>query len=213
VADLNKEDLPRNEYDLIWANGALHHIRELDVVIPKFYDALKPGGLFVANEYVGPNYQQIGLRQQEIVNAVKHLLPKELCRKNILIKAGNFHFLTRVLRALQRKIRSVYRSDNVAYEQIWEPFSVEHFLRVDPSEGVNSEKILPLLRQHFDEMDVRYYDGSVLMYALDEEFYENYDPDNPDHKTFLQLLFHIEDALIATGEIARDNAHIMCRKR
>jgi hypothetical protein len=57
-----------------------------------------------------------------------------------------------LLRALQRKIRSVYRSDNVAYEQISEPL-----------------KILPLLRQHFDEMDVRYYDGSVLMYALDEE--------------------------------------------
>jgi ubiquinone/menaquinone biosynthesis C-methylase UbiE len=212
VADLNKEALPRNEYDLIWANGALHHIKELDVVIPKFHDALKPGGLFVANEYIGANYQQIGLRHQEIVNAVKHLLPKQLCRKNILLKAGNFYFLTRALRAFQRKISSLYKSDNAAYEQIWEPFSIEHFLHIDPSEGVNSEKIIPVLRRHFEDMEVRYYDGSVLMYALDEEYYDNYDPNNPHHNTLLELLFHIEDALIAIGELSRDNAHIICRK-
>jgi ubiquinone/menaquinone biosynthesis C-methylase UbiE len=213
VGDLNKEDLPRNEYDLIWANGALHHIRELDAVIPKLYAALKSGGILVANEYVGPNYQQIGLRQQEIVNAVKHLLPEELCRKSTLLKVGNHYLLTRILRAFQRKLSSLYKSDNVAYEKIWEPFSIEHFLRVDPSEGVNSEKIIPLLHQHFEDIKVKYYDGSVLMYALDDKFYDNYNVTNPHHKTLLELLFQIEDTLIAIGELSRDNAHIICRKK
>ena len=45
VADLNQDDLPAGEFDLIWANGALHHISNLDVVIPKLHVALKDGGI------------------------------------------------------------------------------------------------------------------------------------------------------------------------
>jgi ubiquinone/menaquinone biosynthesis C-methylase UbiE len=80
-ADLNEYTLPENEYDLIWANGALHHILKLEEVIPNLYKSLKHGGYLISNEYVGPNYQKTKERQQELVNAIKHLLPDELCRK------------------------------------------------------------------------------------------------------------------------------------
>ncbi len=89
---------------------------------------------------------------------------------------------------------------------------MEDFLAKDPSECVGSHLVIPALRKHFDHVDVRYFNGSILLHALDATFYENFDPRDPKHVTALQMLFDIEDTLAATGEIAQDNAHIICRK-
>lgn len=213
TADINKEGLPPDEFDIIWANGALHHIRDLEVVIPRLKNALKTGGFLISNEYVGSNYQQLGARQQEIINAVRHLLPGDLCRKSFLQgkRPGGNSVFSKGLRYLQRKLDTLYPNANI-YGKIWAPLTRDHFLRTDPSECVNSERIIPELRKHFTDMDVKYYDGSILMYALDAKFYQNYNADNPVHGKLLDLLFRIEDTFIASGELPRDNAHIICRK-
>ncbi len=78
VADLNSCELPTEAFDVIWANGALHHMADPDALAPRLYRALRPGGYLVANEYVGPDYQQVGLRQTELINATRLLLPPEL---------------------------------------------------------------------------------------------------------------------------------------
>lgn len=90
--------------------------------------------------------------------------------------------------------------------------SIEEFLKQDPSESVNASNIIPTLAKHFNNMEVKYFDGSVLYYALDEHFYNNFDSNNPKHRTILEMLFKIEDDLIASGEIGRHNAHIICKK-
>lgn len=208
VADLNIAELEENKYDLIWANGALHHIKELNTVIPKLYKSLKPGGMLVANEYVGPNYYQISERQQEIINAVKHLLPEELIGKSPI--QTDHSFLGRVYRFIQRKLKS--GKDNSIYGQLYERNSVDHFLKTDPSEGINSSNIIPSLNASFSDVDIHYYDGSILLYALDQTFYQNFDSSNLKHRALLDMLFKVEDALIESGELHRDNAHIICRK-
>lgn len=219
VADLNTEKLPKKEYDIIWANGALHHIRDLDTVIPKLLDALKDDGILIANEYVGPNYQQIGVRQQEIINAVRHLLPEELCGKDAVLpqRPRGSSLRCRGIRYVRRvmaKILSRLVGDQEgAYAKIYEPLPLAHFMETDPSECVDSENIVRVLKRHFSDIDVRYYDGSILSYALDRKFYDNYDAQNPKHKMVLDMLFRIEDTMIAAGELSRDNAHIICRKK
>ena len=97
-------------------------------------------------------------------------------------------------------------------EILWEQPPVEYFLATDPSEGVNSNNIIPILKKHFDVVDVKYFNGSILYYALDSAFYDNYDANNASHRAILQMLFDIESTLAATGEINQDNAHIICRK-
>ncbi len=186
VADLNNSTIKENHFDLIWANGALHHIEQLNTVIPMLYRALKPGGYLISNEFVGPRYQQIPLRQQEIINTVRHMLFPEFRREP---------------------------ERNNIFGQMWQMKPVEYFLRTDPSECVNSQNIIPTLQKHFDYLDVKYFDGSIIMYALDSQFYHNFDFNNEKHKKFLELLFQIEDTFIEAGEIGRDNAHIICKKR
>lgn len=77
-ADINHLQLPAASCDLVWANGALHHITRLEHVLEQVHTALKPGGILVACEYVGPNHQNLPTRQRELVNAVSYLLPPEL---------------------------------------------------------------------------------------------------------------------------------------
>ena len=210
VADLNSVHLPRDEYDLIWANGALHHIEQSDKVISKLYASLRDGGYLVANEYVGPKYQQIGERQQELVNAAKHLLPADLRGKVIWPWPHGSSVLSKGIRFIRRRIGQRWR--NPVYEHLWERQPVEDFLSSDPSECVGSHLVIPTLMKHFDHVDVRYFNGSLAFYALDDTFYEHFDRRNPRHTAALQMLFDLEDALVSSGELSQDNAHIVCRK-
>ena len=211
VADLQKEMLPENTYNLIWANGALHHIQDLDSVIPMLYASLKHGGYLISNEYVGPNYMQITPRHEELVNAVKHLLPLEL-RENSLqcyqnaktMKTKGYYLVKHLLSQKERLLGS---------GTIWKKPSVSFFLKNDPSECINSEMIIPTLKNVFDDVDVRYFNGSILFFALGSAFYNNFDLNNPRHQHLLNLLFETEDTLVKNGEIPNIHAHIICKKR
>jgi peptidoglycan/xylan/chitin deacetylase (PgdA/CDA1 family)/ubiquinone/menaquinone biosynthesis C-methylase UbiE len=183
VADMNHEKFPENEYDIIWANGALHHVEDLDNVIGMLRNALKPGGYLISNEYVGPNYQQLSKRQQEIINAAKHLLYPE------------------------------FRKPCDPFGKAWEMPSVEKFLKTDPSECINSSQIVPLIKKHFEDVEVKHFHGSIIFYLLDSHFYDNFDFNNPKHRRLLEMLFELEDMFIEAGDISSDNAHIICRKK
>ncbi|MCG8524832.1 MAG: class I SAM-dependent methyltransferase [Opitutales bacterium] len=209
-ADLNERDLPGEEYDIVWANGALHHIEKLDVLIPKLYGALKPGGILVTNEYVGPNYQQVDERRQEFINSVKHLLPEDLRSKSIFRKPRLRGKLLAIIETIRKKLDPVLTKS--VYEPLWEVRPQSYFMMTDPSEGVNSERIIPTLREFFKSVEVFPYNGSILFYALDKKFYDNFELDNPKHQAVLEMLFAIEDKLLAAGEMGSDNAHIVCRK-
>lgn len=211
VSDMNHERLPHDEYDLIYANGALHHIANLESVIPIIYNAVRPGGYLVANEYVGPRYKQIGTRQQEFVNAVKPLLPPELRTRIVRPIPYGLSIVARAIRYARRKLEGVVCNQQV-YGALWWRLTVAQYIATHPSECVRSDKIIPTLKQHFDEVEVRFYNGSILCYALDPEFYNNVDIRNKNHQVILQMLFHIEDALAATGEIGQDNAFMVCKK-
>jgi SAM-dependent methyltransferase len=55
TADINRIDLPAEHYDLITFVSSLHHVERLEHVLQQCHKALRPGGLFYAQEYVGPN--------------------------------------------------------------------------------------------------------------------------------------------------------------
>jgi ubiquinone/menaquinone biosynthesis C-methylase UbiE len=211
VSDLNKNAMGNNEYDLIWANGALHHIKDLKFVISNIYNALKPGGYLVSNEYVGPNYQQIGKRQEEIIRAVISLLPNNMKRNCKYHIDYSDKSLTNLIKSFAKAILNKIETCK-GNKTVWSKPTIEYFLKTDPSECINSSRIIPILKNTFDDVNVRYFNGSILFYALESEFYANYDFNNIKHKMLLELLFNIEDTFIDMGELIPDNAHIICSK-
>lgn len=197
VADINVYDLPTEEYDLIWANGALHHIENLELVLNKLYKSLKKGGFFVCNEYVGPRYQQPGFQQQVLINTLRKLMPKSLSE----IKTDS----------MKNKIRHVYHKIKNP-DHYFRPLPVEWFLKHDPSEGISSEKIIPALKKRFKDIDIHPFGGTLLYFAFDETFYDNFDFGNAEHREYLEFAFDFERSLIDSQLIQSDNVHIICRK-
>jgi hypothetical protein len=206
---------------LIYANGALHHIQNLEHLVAQIYRALKLGGIFVCNEYVGPNYQQISVRQQEIVNAVLHLIPPQYRS----VGDSTYYPLFFQKSRLRRALFKIYRAaSNIAirgisgrqkplfrFGKLWEERSAIIKER-DPSESVRSGEIIGILKATFKQLDIRYYNGSVLYYALDKKFFETCNPANPHDRELLNLLITIEKTLIDVGELSSDNAHIIAKK-
>jgi len=219
VADLNEVDLGVEEYDLVWANGALHHIAKLENLAAAVHRALKPGGVLVANEYVGPNRRNIPLRQREIINAAIHLIPPRLRTIDEGSYVPPFFRQTKWLRLLYKLYRMVSLQPYVRrqvgpgakhfyFGKVWdEPSALAR--RIDPSECVRSHDIIPVLQGSFARVDIRYYNGSVLFYALERHFYEHYDDRNPHDRSLLETLITVEQHAIRAGEISPDHAHIL----
>lgn len=249
VADLNNHILEPEKYDLVYANGALHHLSRLEHVIGQVYRALKPGGILVANEYIGPKYQQLPLRQREIINSVIHLIPSkyraiteetyvpvsfrypiwkrgifELYRLLTLQDSGidvsalkpdanwPYHKIWLLsLFKLIKRIMPVKKRKSYRYGKVWDEMS-KLIKSVDPSECVRSDEIIPIMQNYFQDIDIRYYNGSVLFYALDRKFYETYDHNQEDDRALFDLLIKIEKTMIDIGELKSDHAHIIAKK-
>jgi ubiquinone/menaquinone biosynthesis C-methylase UbiE len=229
-SDLNYYHWEKESYDLIIANGALHHIRNLEDAIKGIYSALKPGGILYCCEYVGPSYQDHSPRQMQIINAVANLVPGDLrSRKGIPFK--KFNLYARIFSKLQT-IAEINSKNLTAWKKLIVyllrkllidlnsgfDFGVVHFspkdqlLKTDPSECIRSDEIIPILKKYFQKIDIKPMGGGILMHALDYRFYENFDKDNPSHLKCLDMLFHLERHFMQSGEISIENAFIYAIK-
>jgi ubiquinone/menaquinone biosynthesis C-methylase UbiE len=180
-ADLNTFDWPTNEYDLIIANGALHHLINLESVLLGIKGALKEGGTLYANEHVGASLQDYPVRQLELINAAAYLVPPELRGRT----GTTFRHSHRYLRDLHRLFSvitgSTYVPDPAEHPEwsgakklitsvlrkiaskttrsgkrkfhfgIMHDSQKKHLLRTDPSEGIRAAEIIPLVKRYFRE--------------------------------------------------------------
>jgi SAM-dependent methyltransferase len=249
VADLNIIELESEKYDLVWANGALHHILNLEHVVSQIYKALKPGGILVCNEYVGPKHMKLPFRQVEIINSVIHLIPPRYRRTEeefvpvyfrypawrralfefyrlLTFRTGGIldidslqpkpswpiymSWLLNLYKAIRRRV-PVRKKTSFYYGKIWDECS-QMIKSMDPSESVRSDEIIPILKNRFRDMDIRYYNGSILLYALDQKFFKECDPNRREDRALIELLIDIERTMIDVGELSSDHAHIIARK-
>ena len=76
VADLDRVELPRQSYDVVFVKMALHHLERLEHVYEQIRRSLAPGGIFMFNEYVGPSRFQWTDLQLELMNELLAILPE-----------------------------------------------------------------------------------------------------------------------------------------
>jgi SAM-dependent methyltransferase len=81
VEDVNYLELPPETYDLVVVAHSMHHFRRIGPIVDQVNRSLKPGGLFVVWEYVGPRYQRFSRRQRAHANMVLRALPLEYRRE------------------------------------------------------------------------------------------------------------------------------------
>lgn len=156
VGDATTFHPPQSAYDVVIAEASLHHFSGLKALIPRLHNWLKPDGLLVLHEYVGPARFQWTPEQLREANA-------------LLAKLPDTH-------------RTVWGHSRLK-SRCYQPGRLAMWLN-DPSEAVESDQILPLLRQHFREVEVRALGGTLLHLLLADIAHHFITPD----ETALSLL-------------------------
>ncbi len=225
VADVNTIALSANTYDAVWGTASIHHIDKLEHLFAQVANSLRPGGIFVLEEYVGANRFQFPSRQREIIQACHALLPERyrvistaVSHNRAALGRDNWrwwlHRLGGKLRdgdllgAVRRHARRLRdrRSGRTTIRQGVDLPTAQSVAAIDPSEAIRSADIVPVLTRYFDIVEFRPMGGSILQFLL-ADIAGNFKDE--EGQQLLQMLFAIEDTLMATGDLGSDFAYIV----
>jgi SAM-dependent methyltransferase len=184
VADLNAIRLPRCTYDVVFGISSIHHVSNLEHLFTEVGLALKPGGYFFLDEFVGPNKFQWTDAQLAAINEQLGMLPPDL------------------------KISLYDGTPKVSVRRL----NIEEMDAVDPSEAVRSEDILKLLPLYFDILEVKGIGGTILHMLL-EGIAGNFAENDARAVSYLEAIFQTEDQLITNGTLQHDFAVIIARRK
>ena len=178
AADLEQIEFDPEVYDIVLACHSAHHIDGLDRLFAQVRRALKPGGVFHLQEYVGPDRFQWTDTQLAGANQFSASLPPRYLR---LPKGEQRQTLVRP--------------------------AVADVVATDPSEAVRSSAIIEAVQRHFTVIELRGLGGGLLHNALCG-IAQNFDPTKEPDRDYLHALFDLEDRWMAEGRIQSDFAVI-----
>ncbi len=171
VRDFNELKVPES-YDVVLFHQSLHHFKDFEAIYKAFVlPVLKPNGLLVLNEFVGPKRLQWTRAQLKASEKVLNQLPEKY--RQIL----NTPFIK----------RSISRP------------GILRMLLSDPSESINSEQILPATRAHFQVVIERPLGGNLLHLLL-KDIAHNFWVNDPEAKDWLSKCFKAEDDFLREHE-------------
>ena len=70
VLDLNRDELPPDNYDVVVAHSVLHHVTNLEHAYAQIARTMRPNATLILNEYVGPNRFQYSDDVLAIINTL-----------------------------------------------------------------------------------------------------------------------------------------------
>ncbi len=162
-------------YDLVIAEGALHHLYPMRSALARMHGMLKPGGLLLVNDFVGPSRFQWTPGQLQAANALLALIPADYRRR---------------------------WSDGRVKTSVDAPGRLRMKL-ADPSEAAESSLILPLLGEMFDTLELKNKGGALIPLVFHGIAHHYIQPDETAAE-ILRLCFATEDLLMRSGGIAGD---------
>ncbi len=183
-ADVLKEDLPTGSFDIVFVQAAIHHFEHIEDMFALIHRVLRPDGLLIYDEYVGPDHHMYGEAEMAIMNRIN----------GCLAEAYRFD-------SLEGKVRDGVHTP-----------SMEFMLKHDPSEGVHASRILPLTYQYFDVVDRRDY-GGTIMRPFFTGILRNFDWSDAKDQTVARLIVLIEQLLTENGVIPHYHTSIVGRRR
>ena len=186
VANLDEIELLPTTYDAVFGISSVHHVFQLERLFRLVRHSLKPGGIFLLDEYIGPSRFQSSPAVTELINKLLALFP-ECYRRNLLESGPQF---------VERYV----------------PCTVDHFEALDPSEAIRSGEIMSTLRMYFDILEYRPYGGAIL-HMLFSGIMGNFDEHNEKDVLLLNVLATCEEMMEQSGTLDSDFAVIVARPK
>lgn len=182
AVDLNQIELEEDAYDAVFASMAVHHLENLEGVYAELVKALKPGGLFVFNEFVGPSQFQWTDRQLELANKLLQSIPER------------------------------YRvADNGKVYGKIKRNTIEEMNAQDPSESIRSAEIMAVTERFFEVVERRDYGGTLLHLVTEAGTISNYSSEDEEDVDLLRRMIDFEKRHIAAGDIKSDFTLVVAR--
>lgn len=174
AADLNTMIHLENSYDVVFASQSLHHIESLEHYLEQVRRTLKPNGLFIVNEFVGPNQFQWTETQM--------------------------HYAQILLETIPEYYRQIIQGHGLK-SQITRP-TIEFMNEIDPTEAIRSAEIIPEISKRFEVVEKTDFGGTLLQLVLGD-IVGNFS-DTPENRKILQAIFDEETRLLKSGELESD---------
>ncbi len=167
VEDVYKYNYPDNYYNVVLFHSSLHHFKGLNEYIRKVHRSMALKGKLIINEYVGPNRLQYSKQQIKAINQNLQLIDNEY--------------------------RKMYKTN--LYKKRYYGSGILRMIVSDPSECIESEKILPVINNYFRTIEEKGYGGNLLMPVLKDISHHFINPD--DHqKDLIKKIFRHEDEFL-----------------
>jgi ubiquinone/menaquinone biosynthesis C-methylase UbiE len=163
--DFRTYDFEPDTYDIILFNSSLHHFNNIDRLLKeRVLPLLKRDGYLVIFDYVGPRRLQWSGKQLEYANNLLKELPER--------------YKTR-------------QNGKSIKKRIYRPGLLRMYM-VDPSEAVESDRILPAIHKYFTTIEEKQV-GWDILHLLLKEISHNFLSDDPETRSLLSYLFEQED--------------------
>jgi len=159
-----------NSYDLVYWNNSLHHMPSVANAIQWSRERLNQDGLFAMDDFVGPNRFQW--------------------------TNENINWATRVRQGLpERFLRNPHSPQHQIPREIVRP-TPEEIIDIDPTEAVDSERIVPSLLKTFSKCEIIPTGGALYHLALNDIFC-NFESE--DDLVLLRQILMLDQALADQG--------------
>lgn len=173
---------PGSSYDVVILDESLHHLSPVLDTLVHVKNMLRPGGMLILNDYVGPPRFQWTDAQMAAANAAIGSLPERYRRT----------------------------PSGEPKEDIYRPGRLTMYLH-DPSEAAESHRILPGVRKLFTIMEFSEYGGTIL-HPLLKDISHNFLPGDPETAGLLKKLFAAEDDQLVNGTLPSDFVFLVASK-
>ncbi|HET8548828.1 MAG TPA: class I SAM-dependent methyltransferase [Bryobacteraceae bacterium] len=176
AGDINQLQLEPCRYDLVYALQSFHHFERLEEIMYQVSRALKPGGYFILDEFVGPARFQWTDLQLSLTAHILGLLPRHL-------------------RMYEHGIEKLAEARS----------TVEQVVAVCPSEAIRSDEIVNVFEHEFDVIQHRRL-GGTLQHLLYSGIIHNFPDGDVNVDRMIDCIDGLETAMIETGMLGSDFA-------
>jgi SAM-dependent methyltransferase len=183
VADLNTAKLPKETYDAVYVHAALHHVFQLEHLLDQIKQTLKPGGLFVVYEYIGPSQMQFPRRDLELADVFLNAIPE--------------------------RYRNMPRLKDIKKEAL--RLSLDAMNSSDPSESIRASEIVPLTASRFEVRHFRYVGGTLLLLIF-SEIAGNFKEGDAEIMPLVNALIALDNFLIDNKVLPSYHVYMVCEK-
>lgn len=183
--DVREANLADNSFDVVMVQAAIHHFFDIEEMFQLMHRVLKPDGILIYDEYVGPDHLLFDDKTLDFMDGIDACLAPHYRRSTLL--GGEVR------------------------EGVARP-TLEQMVTMDPSEGVHASLILPLTYKYFDVIDRRDYGGTFLR-PFFTGILQNFDFDDPRDQTIARLIVHMEDVFLSNSLIQHSHSIVVATPR